>query len=51
MLSSWPGVPDEKVVARVDEHWGGGIVRLFQLLEKCWMYLLQIPRFESSLAC
>ena len=24
MLSSWPGVPEEKVVARVDEHWGRG---------------------------
>ena len=29
MLSSWPGVPDEKVVARVDEHWGRNSMRHF----------------------
>ena len=49
MLSSWPGVPDEKVVARVDEHWGRSNMRLFPV--SCWTYLLQIPRLESSLAC
>ena len=31
MLSSWPGVPDEKVVARVDEHWGRSSMRHFSL--------------------
>ena len=29
MLSSWPGVPDEKVVARVEEHWGQSSMRQF----------------------
>ena len=29
MLSSWPGVPDEKVVARVEEHWGQSNMRHF----------------------
>ena len=37
MLSSWPGVPDENVVARVEEHWGETRVRLFASF---WMHLL-----------
>ena len=36
MLSSWPGVPDEKVVARVDEHWGQNSMKhVFGFLRKC----------------
>ena len=43
MLSSWPGVPDEKVVARVEEH-----CSKYQGLKPAWL-ALEIERVKIEL--